>query len=222
MNGFSKILAQEFHASLPEKARHFIDRIRDASGRMGVMIDELLELSRIGRRDLSLQVTGLSSLVQQVLADLPAEANPRHIEWRVAELPFIACDPALMRHVFANLIANAVKFTRPRPTAVIEIGRVFDGDRQVIFVRDNGVGFNMKCADKLFGVFQRLHRPEDFEGTGVGLALVERIVHKHGGRIWVQAEEDRGATFYFTVGPPPPHPEPLEKVPQNAGEEIYA
>jgi light-regulated signal transduction histidine kinase (bacteriophytochrome) len=122
------------------------------------------------------------------------------VEWRIAELPFVECDPTLLKQVFQNLISNAIKYSRPRLQAVIEIGQTeFDG-QSAIFVRDNGVGFNMKYADKLFGVFQRLHRDEDFEGTGIGLATVQRIIKKHQGRVWAEAQVDKGATFYFTLG----------------------
>src|ERR1700722_3037466 len=127
---------------------------------------------------------------------LKQDCDGRLIEWRIAKLPFVECDPTLIRLVFQNLISNALKYSRPRSPAIIEIGKTKEN---AIFVRDNGVGFSMKYANKLFGVFQRLHRAEDFEGTGVGLATVQRIIHKHGGRIWVEAQLDRGATFYFTV-----------------------
>jgi light-regulated signal transduction histidine kinase (bacteriophytochrome) len=122
------------------------------------------------------------------------------VEWKIGSLPFVECDPALMKQVFQNLLSNAVKFTRPRSQAIIEVGQKDQQGAAVVFVRDNGIGFSMKYADKLFGVFQRLHRVEDFEGTGVGLATVQRIVQKHGGRIWADAELDKGATFYFTLG----------------------
>ena len=169
---------------------------------MGMLIDDLLNLARVGRKQLSMQVTGLNSLVEEVRADLN-RANPdRAIEWKVETLPFVECDPALMKQVFVNLLANAVKFTRPRKPAVIEVGVTSQDGARAVFVRDNGVGFSMKYANKLFGVFQRLHRSEDFEGTGVGLATVQRIIHKHGGRVWAEAELDKGATFYFTVGSP--------------------
>jgi len=122
------------------------------------------------------------------------------VEWKIGALPFVECDATLMRQVFQNLVSNALKYSRPRSLAVIEIGQTEKDGATAIFVRDNGVGFSMKYADKLFGVFQRLHRAEDFEGTGVGLATVQRIIQKHGGRVWAEAELDRGATFYFTLG----------------------
>jgi light-regulated signal transduction histidine kinase (bacteriophytochrome) len=138
-------------------------------------------------------------LVNEVMGDLKHETEGRTIEWHVHPLPTVECDSGLMKQVFANLLSNAVKYTRPRKVAVIEVGSDKRNGKPSLFVRDNGVGFNMKYADKLFGVFQRLHRTEEFEGTGVGLATVDRIVRKHGGAIWAQAEEDHGATFYFTL-----------------------
>ena len=168
---------------------------------MGRLIDDLLNLSRVGRRELNRQVTSLRNLAGEAMAELRAQADNREVEWRIGDLPFADCDPSLMKQVFANLLSNSLKYTRPRARAVIEMGQARQGDETVLFVRDNGVGFSMKFADKLFGVFQRLHRQEDFEGTGVGLATVRRILEKHGGRIWAEAEVDRGATFYFTPGP---------------------
>jgi light-regulated signal transduction histidine kinase (bacteriophytochrome) len=154
----------------------------------------------MGRRSLQPQMTGLTSIAEEVVSMLQAETGERDVEWRIGSLPSVDCDPLLIRQVFQNLISNAIKYSRPRTHAVIEIGQIQANGEPVIFVRDNGVGFSMKHADKLFGVFQRLHRAEDFEGTGVGLATVHRIIEKHGGRVWAEAEADRGATFYFTVG----------------------
>ena len=168
---------------------------------MGRLVDDLLNLARVGRQDLRVQITGLKSLVEEVMTDLEPETAGRKIEWRIGQLPFVECDPALMKVAIVNLLSNAIKFTRPRELAVIEVDSTERDGEPVIFVRDNGVGFNMKYADKLFGVFQRLHRSEDFEGTGVGLATVQRIIHKHGGRIWAEAELDKRASFYFTLGP---------------------
>jgi light-regulated signal transduction histidine kinase (bacteriophytochrome) len=146
-----------------------------------------------------MQPTPLDEVVALVLADLQAEIHDRQIEWRVGNLPLVECDEGLIKQVLINLIGNSVKYTRPREVAVIEIGQTTVDGEQVIFVRDNGAGFDMKYADKLFGAFQRLHRHEDFEGTGVGLATVRRIVQRHGGRIWANGELDEGATFYFTL-----------------------
>jgi PAS domain S-box-containing protein len=198
--GFSKLLSEEHAAALPPEAKEYVSIIRESVLQMGMLIDDLLHLTRVGRAPLRVQVTGLNSLVEEVIEDLKRATPSRVIEWRVQTLPFVECDPALMKQVFANLISNAVKFTRPRNPAVIEVGATHQDGHPVVFVRDNGVGFSMKYADKLFGVFQRLHRSEDFEGTGVGLATVQRIIHKHGGRVWAEAELDKGATFYFTLG----------------------
>jgi len=199
IDGFSKLLLEEYSADLPEDARRHLSRIRDATRRMGMMVDDLLNLTRLGRKELSMQLTGLSSLLEEAIGDLQPEMAGREIEWRIGKLPFVECDPALVKQVFADLLSNALKFTRPQEHAVIEVGETTQDGRAVIFVRDNGVGFNMKYVDKLFGVFQRLHRPEDFEGTGIGLATVQRIVHKHGGRVWAEGELNKGATFYFTL-----------------------
>jgi PAS domain S-box-containing protein len=221
IDGFSNILLQEHGDALPEDGRRCIDRIREGARKMGRMVDELLALSRTSRREPSKQLTGLGSLVADVLEELQPEVRDRQIEWRIGELPFADCDPTLTRQVFANLLANAIKFSRRRTPAVIEVGHQVSAGETVLFVRDNGVGFSMKYVDKLFGVFQRLHRSEDFEGTGVGLVTVHRIIHKHGGRIWAEAELEKGATFYFTLEPPgePPMEMPkLEPIAVFAGE----
>jgi len=203
IDGFAKLLVDEYGADLPEEARHYLSRVRDGTRQMGLLVDDLLNLARLGRQDVRLQVAGLSSIVQRVTTALQRDTVGRDIDWQIQPLPFVECDPALMDVVFTNLLSNAVKYTRPRARAVIEVGSFDHDGRPVIFVRDNGVGFSMKYADKLFGVFQRLHRAEDFEGTGVGLATVQRILHKHAGAIWAEAELDKGACFYFTVGAVP-------------------
>jgi PAS domain S-box-containing protein len=200
IDGFSKLLAEHVGASLDEDGKHYLDSIRGSANNMGHMVDDLLNLSRVARKELTLQVTGMSSLVEEVLRDLQPETKDREIEWKIASLPFVECDPILVKQVFVNLLANAIKFTRTRAHAVIEVNQTDLDGQSVTYVRDNGVGFSMKYSDKLFGVFQRLHRQEDFEGTGVGLATVQRIIHKHGGRIWAEAELNIGATFYFTLG----------------------
>lgn len=208
IDGFSKLLLEEHSPHLPQEAQRYLALIRDATRRMGLMVDDLLNLARIGRKELSLRVTGLNSLVEEVKHDLEPDLRGREIEWRISTLPFVECDPALMKQAFANLFSNAVKFTRPRQQAIIEVGSEANNGCPVIFVRDNGVGFSMEYADKLFGVFQRLHRQEDFEGTGVGLATVQRIIQRHGGRVWAQSELNKGAAFYFTLkAPENPRPE---------------
>ena len=202
IDGFSKLLSEEHHTELSPEAMEYVGIIRDSVRNMGMLIDDLLNLGRVGRKQLSIEVTGLNSLVDEVIGDLKRSNPDRAIEWRVETLPFVECDAGLMRQVFANLLSNAVKFTRPRKPAVIEVGVACPDGTRAVYVRDNGVGFSMKYVNKLFGVFQRLHRSEDFEGTGVGLATVQRIVHKHGGRVWAEAALDQGATFYFTLEPP--------------------
>jgi protein-histidine pros-kinase len=200
IDGFSRIVLEDHGNALPDGAKVNFDRIRDAAQHMGRLVDDLLNLARVGRQELKLQITGLNSLVKEVLAGFENEARGRQIEWRINSLPFVECDPGLMKQVLANLLSNALKYTRPRECSIIEVGQSIVNDVPTFFVRDNGVGFNMRYADKLFGVFQRLHRAEDFEGTGVGLAIVQRIIHKHGGRIWAESELDKGATFYYTLG----------------------
>jgi hypothetical protein len=198
--GFSGILVEEFGASLSVEAQRYLQRIQDGTRKMGQLVDELLSLARVGRQETVLQQVGLNSIVKEVIGMLQPDLVGRQVEWRIADLPFVECDPTLLKQVFQNLISNALKYSRPRPRAVIEIGHTQLNGDSAIFVRDNGVGFNMKYADKLFGVFQRLHRAEDFEGTGVGLATVQRIIKKHQGKVWADAQLDKGATFYFNLG----------------------
>ena len=200
IDGFSRILSESLWYDLDDKARHYLTRIQEGTRHMGRLVDDLLALARLGQQSPRARETALTPIVLDVIAGLGPEAADREIEWRVGELPTAVCDPGLMRIVFTNLASNALKYTRPRSRATIEIGCTSHEGRPAIFVRDNGVGFNMKYADKLFGVFQRLHRSEEFEGTGIGLATVQRIVHKHGGEIWADAAPDAGATFYFTLG----------------------
>jgi PAS domain S-box-containing protein len=197
--GFSALLREESSSQLDTQAHHYLQRIQDGTRKMGVLVDELLSLARVGRQAIHVQMSGLNSMVEEVVAIMEPEWKGREVEWQIARLPALACDATLMKQVFQNLIGNALKYSRPRHPAIIEVGATETNGQSIIFVRDNGVGFNMKYSDKLFGVFQRLHRPEDFEGTGVGLATVQRIIKKHGGRIWAEAELDKGATFYFTV-----------------------
>jgi GAF domain-containing protein len=204
INGFSRILLEEHAPYLSDEARRYLHIVHDSAQEMGQLIDDLLIFSRLGRQPLTKQRVVPADLVRQVLEELRSERAGRRIDLVIGELPACRADPVLLKQVFVNLLANALKFTRRREVASIEIGcRQADGE-QVYFVKDNGVGFDMQYAAKLFGVFQRLHRAEDYEGTGVGLAIVQRIIHRHGGRVWAEATVDRGAMFAFTLGGPPP------------------
>jgi light-regulated signal transduction histidine kinase (bacteriophytochrome) len=180
-----------------------MDKVAQGAQQMGGLVDDLLHLAQVGRQALSLETTPLGSIVAATVDLLQSECSDRNVEWRIGDLCTVACDRGLMKQAFVNLLSNALKYSRPRDPAVIEVGQTTLNGEQVIFVRDNGVGFDMQYADKLFGVFQRLHQANEFEGTGIGLATVDRIVRKHGGRIWAEAEPDRGATFFFTVVPVP-------------------
>src|SRR5271169_2769962 len=187
--------------AIAEGARHYLERIQAGSHQMGLLVDELLNLARVGRHALNRQPTKLNSIVAEVIAILQPDTEGRQVQWEIADLPAVECDSVLIKQIFQNLLANALKFTRPRAHAVIEVNHKQETDGQVVFmVRDNGIGFNMKYVDKLFGVFQRLHSADEFEGTGIGLVTVQRIVQKHGGRVWAEAELDKGAAFYFTLG----------------------
>ena len=200
INGFVDLLQRHSAAVLDETARRHLGTIARASRHMGQLIDDLLAFSRTGRGELARGRIALGPLVQGVIDELRPETEGRVVEWKVDGLPEVSGDPALLRVVFTNLVGNAVKYTRPRPQAVIEIGQAAGrSDEVVMFVRDNGVGFDMQYADKLFGVFQRLHRSDEFEGTGIGLATVRRIVRRHGGRTWAESSVGGGATFYVAL-----------------------
>jgi len=198
IGGLCDMLLEDYGSSLEPKANAMLERVRGAATRMGHLVDGLLGLSRIGRQPLRRTLTPLGPMVLEVVEEIKQDLKGREIDWRIGSLPTVECDPDLVRQVFVNLLENAAKFTRPREHPVIVVDQMKEGT-PTIFVRDNGVGFNMQYAEKLFGVFQRLHRTEEFEGTGVGLAIVQRITHKHGGRVWAEAEVGRGATFCFTL-----------------------
>src|ERR1700676_4041895 len=197
--GYSNVLVQDYGPQLDEEGRRYLGKIGDGAQEMGRLVDDLLSLSKIGRQQLAMQKTPLDSILRQVIEDFAPECSGRDVEWRIGALSSADCDPALMKQVFANLVSNALKYTRKREHAVIQVGQTKQSHERVIFVRDNGVGFDMRYVGKLFGVFQRLHKARDFEGTGVGLAIVQRIIRKHGGRIWAEAQLDQGAAFFFTV-----------------------
>ncbi len=202
ISGFSQILIEEFGTTTPPQAQRYMEKIAQGARKMGVLVDELLGLAGVGRHSLNLQTADINSVVLEIVSMLAPETQGRLVEWKIDDLGSATCDPVLIGQVFQNLIANALKFTRPRTTAVIEIGRLPESEHLTFFVRDNGVGFDMKYSDKLFGVFQRLHRADEFEGTGIGLATVRRIVQKHAGKTWAEAEQGNGATFYFTLALP--------------------
>jgi len=234
MNGFADLLQKHAASALDDKGRRYLQTISESAKQMGILVDDLLDFSRVGRAELRQAAVNLNQLVNDVLEELRQDTEARRIEWKLGTLPEVRGDPAMLRQVFVNLIANAVKYTRPREEARIEVGtlthqpsavsredvpsphpapgdpllrplqRVMGeekvrGDDVVVFVRDNGVGFDMQYAHKLFGVFQRLHSANEFEGTGIGLANVQRIIHRHGGRVWAEGVVDGGATFSFSL-----------------------
>jgi len=198
--GFVKILQEGAGPSLSEESLQHLTTIVQSAKRMGHLIDDLLAFSHAGRAELQKTVVNLDELVPEVLGDFQGETKKRNIAWEIRPLPPVRADRALLRMVLVNLISNAVKFTGARAEAKIEIGFApSDNDKTVIFIRDNGAGFDQKYAEKLFGVFQRLHSEAEFEGTGIGLANVQRIIHRHGGRAWAEGVVDGGATFYFSI-----------------------
>jgi signal transduction histidine kinase len=202
IQSYAQLLEVDWASKMPDEAVPYLKRISARTKHMGQLISGLLNLSIIGKQGLKRQKVELNGLVEEVVASLKAETSNRDIQWKIRKLPIEECDPNLMKQVFTNLLSNAVKYTQPCPKPVIEVGPARVNGETPVCVRDNGVGFNMKYADKLFGVFQRLHPVSEFEGTGIGLATVDRIIRKHGGRVWVEAEENKGAAFYFTISKP--------------------
>ncbi|MEW5718618.1 MAG: PAS domain-containing protein [Chloroflexota bacterium] len=200
IDGFLELLRKRAGDLLDAQSQHYMATISESSKRMGTLIDDLLSFSRMGRFEISKLPVDLNDLVREVLQGLAPETTHRKINWHIADLPVVTGDRAMLRVVLVNLISNALKFTRSRAQVEIEIGCLREQEKEtILFVRDNGVGFDMQYADNLFGVFQRLHRAEEFEGTGIGLASVRRIINRHGGRTWAEGEPDRGATFYFSL-----------------------
>jgi PAS domain S-box-containing protein len=197
--GFAELLRKNAAASLNEKSQRYLTMILEAANQMGSLIDDLLAFSRISRAEARKSLVDLGQIVQEVVADVRQDTKERNIIWKIDPLPACYGDRSMLRLAFVNLISNAVKFTGTRPRAEIEIGCTGQDRDVVLFVRDNGVGFDMKYSNKLFGVFQRLHPQEAFEGTGIGLATIQRIVHRHGGRVWAESTVDGGATFYLSL-----------------------
>ena len=199
IGGYVELLGEKYKKELPEKGLHYLEEIIDSVRQMGMLIDDLLKFSRSGRVEMHVSAVDMNWLVKEVSERLRQDNPQRTIDWSIAQLPSVHCDNAMLHLVWENLLSNAVKFTRTRKTAKIEIGVREENKEFVFFVRDNGVGFDMQYAQKLFGVFQRLHSTAEFEGTGIGLANVHRIIARHGGRTWAEAEQDKGATFYFSL-----------------------
>jgi PAS domain S-box-containing protein len=199
IDGFSRILLKDYADSLDAEAKRLLNITIANSQKMKQLIDDLLAFSRLGRQHVKFSKLNMGALVERVIAELHEVTAGRNLKWDLKPLPSARGDSALIAQVWSSLLANAIKFTAPRETAIIEIGCLRDGDQNIFYVKDNGVGFDMKYSHKLFEVFQRLHRAEEFEGTGVGLALVQRIIVRHGGRIWAEGEVDAGATFYFSL-----------------------
>jgi signal transduction histidine kinase len=200
IDGYAALLAKSAGPSLNENAQRYLQTISESAKQMGQLIDDLLVFSRMGRQDMLFTTVNLNELVKTVIHDLRLDLQGREISWTIGQLPDVPGDPAMLRQVYTNLLSNAVKFTATRPMPRIEVGAAPSAPGEVnLFVSDNGVGFDMQYAHKLFGVFQRLHRNDEFEGTGIGLANVRRIIHRHGGRTWAEGALDQGATFYFSL-----------------------
>ena len=199
IDGFAGLLMGHAERSLDDEGKRFVGIIADSAKRMGLLIDQLLAFSRMARTPLQRMAVDAGTLVESTIQTLHWAREGRRIEWIVDPLPTVLGDPSMLRSVFENLLGNAIKYTRPRDQARIKIGAESTGEEVVFFVRDNGVGFEMKYADKLFGVFQRLHSTAEFEGTGIGLANVRRIIARHGGRTWAEGAPGKGATFYFSL-----------------------
>jgi light-regulated signal transduction histidine kinase (bacteriophytochrome) len=204
MDGFARMLEADYGERLDEEGRRLLGVVIGSASRMGQLIDDLLAFSRLGRQPLKTQPVKVDDLVHQIIEEQQADREGRRIDFSVGKLGMAEADLALLKQALANLLGNAIKFTRHRHPAVIEVGcRQEESNRRIYYVKDNGAGFDMHHARKLFGVFERLHRSDEYEGTGVGLAIVQRIIERHGGRIWAEAMPDQGATFYFTLTPGP-------------------
>jgi len=203
MGGFAQLLQNRSKSSLDETSLRYLNTILSSADRAGILIDDLLSFSRMGRAEMSPAAVDMDRLVRETFADLRFETTGRDIDWKIGELHEVRGDRAMLQLLLQNLLSNAIKYTRPRARGVIEVGSAPNDEEIVFFVRDNGVGFDMTYANKLFDVFQRLHHAEEFEGTGIGLATVRRIVQRHGGRAWAEGRAGEGATFYFSLPPIP-------------------
>jgi PAS domain S-box-containing protein len=199
IDGFSRIILEEYGDNVDDEGKRILNVVRDSTKKMGVLIDDLLALSRIGRKDIEFTKIDMNKMAKAVCDEVRTTIPEKHIQFSIDPLPSAYGDPIMIHQVFLNLLSNAIKFTEPRETAIIKVG-VLDGDNEnIYYVKDNGVGFDMQYAGKIFGPFQRLHNDEEFKGTGIGLAIVHRIINRHGGRVWAEAKVDEGATFYFAL-----------------------
>lgn len=216
IGGFSQLLLEDAGSALDPAVRHYARRIGEASGRLAGLVDDLVRLGRVSRQEVLRRPVDLGMLAQDVVSRLESEVGTRHIEWRIEPLPTVEADPTLVRIALESLLSNAVKFTGPRDPAVITVRPIEHEGQAGLAVQDNGVGFKMAYAGKLFGMFQRLHRPDEFEGNGAGLALVQRVAQKHGGRVWAESAPDGGATFYITLGAPAAAEPPERAQPERA------
>jgi signal transduction histidine kinase len=205
IDGFSQALVEDYGPTLPPDGQRLLTTVRESAQQMGRLIDGLVGFVRLGTKPLAMTLVDLAAITDLVVRELRQSHADRRVAVTVAALPSVRGDPALLRQALTHLVGNAFKFTRHRPDAQVDVGSRTEGADVVCYVRDNGAGFDMRYAGKLFGVFQRLHRADEFEGTGIGLALVQRIIHRHGGRVWAEAHVNEGATFFFTlpVGSPP-------------------
>jgi signal transduction histidine kinase len=204
VDGYARMLEEDYGSKLDEEGNRILGVVRRSSQQMGRLIDDLLAFSRLGREPLRTRSVWLDDLIKQVIAETRPECDGRPIDFVVGELGIAEADPMLLKQALANLLSNAIKFTRHKQPAQVEIGRrnkINASDVNTYYVKDNGAGFDMKYYDKLFGVFQRLHSSSEYPGTGVGLAIVQRVIHRHGGRVWADSKLGEGATFYFTLGP---------------------
>jgi signal transduction histidine kinase/HAMP domain-containing protein len=199
IDGFSGAVLEDYFDKLDDEGKRFLSIIRSNTQKMGQLIDDLLVFSRLGRQEISPSDIRMTELARGVFQEIKPPASERNLQFNMKTLSLAPGDRSMMKQVFANLLSNAIKFTRPREMAIIEIGGTNDGAENIYYVKDNGVGFDMQYVNKLFGVFQRLHSSEEFEGTGVGLAIVQRIIHRHGGRVWAEGKVGEGATFYFSL-----------------------
>ncbi len=199
IDGFSSAVLEDYSPRLDSEGQRYLNIISDNAKKMGELIDDLLAFSRLGRKEMTKSDIDMSKLAKTVFEELKSTTPDRKLRLKVKDIPPASGDKAMINQVFSNLLSNAIKFTGLKDTAIIEVGSNGEGDQNVYYVKDNGAGFDMKYVDKLFGVFQRLHSAEEFEGTGVGLALVKRIINRHSGKVWAEGEVNKGATFYFTI-----------------------